>query len=38
MGKYIPETARHAKAREFLKLKQGATTVMDLVARFIELA
>ena len=38
MGKYFPETARHAKAQEFLVLKQGATTVMDYVARFIELA
>ena len=38
MGKYFPETVRHAKAREFLKLKQGAMTVMDYVARFIELA
>ena len=38
MGKYFPETARNAKAQEFLELKQGATTVMDYVARFIELA
>ena len=38
MGKYFPETARHAKAQEFLELKQGATTVMEYVARFIELA
>ena len=38
MGKYFLETARHAKAQEFLELKQGATTVMDYVARFIELA
>ena len=38
MGKYFPETARHAKAREFLELKQGAMTVMDYVARFTELA
>ena len=37
-GKYFPETARHAKAQEFLELKQGATTVMDYVARFTELA
>ena len=37
MGKYFPETARHAKAQEFLELKQGATTVMDYVARFTEL-
>ena len=38
MGKYFPETARHAKAQEFLELKQGATTMMDYVARFTELA
>ena len=38
MGKYIPDTARHAKAQEFLKLKQGEMIVMDYVARFTELA
>ena len=38
MGKYFLEIARHAKAQEFLELKQGATTVMDYVARFTELA
>ena len=38
MGKYFSETARHAKAQKFLELKQGATTVMDYVARFTELA
>ena len=38
MGKYFLETARHAKAQEFLELKQGVMTVMDYVARFIELA
>ena len=38
MGKYFPETVTHAKAQEFLELKQGAMTVMDYVARFIELA
>ena len=38
MGKYFPETARHAKAQEFLELKQGAMTVMNYVARFTELA
>ena len=38
MGKYFLETARHAKAQEFLELKQGAMTVMDYVARFTELA
>ena len=38
MGKYFPDTARHAKAQEFLELKQGTMTVMDHVARFTELA
>ena len=38
MGKYFPDTARHAKAQEFLELTQGAMTVMDYVARFTELA
>ena len=38
MGKYFPDTARHAKAQEFLELKQGTMTVMDYVARFMELA
>ena len=36
--KYFLETARHAKTQEFLELKQGATNVMDYVARFTELA
>ena len=38
MSKYFPVTARHAKAREFLELKQGSMTVMEYVAKFIELA
>ena len=38
MGKYFSDTARHAKAWEFLELKQGTVTVMDYVARFTELA
>ena len=38
MGKYFSDTVRHAKAQKFLELKQGATTVMDYVARFTELA
>ena len=38
MGKYFPTTARHAKAQEFLELKQGALIVMEYVARFTELA
>ena len=38
MGKYFPAFARHAKAREFLELRQGTMTVLEYVARFIELA
>ena len=38
MGKYFQNTACHAKAQEFLELKQGTMTVMDYVARFTELA
>ena len=38
MGKYFPETARHAEAQEFLELKQEAMIMMDYVTRFIELA
>ena len=37
MGKYFPNTARHAKDQEFLELKQGAMTVIEYVARFTEL-
>ena len=38
IGKYFSDTAHHAKAQEFLKLKQGTMTVMEYVARFTELA
>ena len=38
MGKYFPDTARHAKAQKFLELKWGTMNVMEYVARFIELA
>ena len=38
IGKYFPETARHAKAQELLEREAGATTVVDDVARFTELA
>ena len=38
MGKYFLETAMHAKAQEFLELKQWATAVIDYVARFTKLA
>ena len=38
MGKYFSTSSRHAKAREFLELRQGAMTVLEYVARFTELA
>ena len=38
MGKYFSDTARHAKAQEFLELKQGTMTMMEYVARFTKLA
>ena len=38
MGKYFLDIARHAKAQEFLDLKQGTRTVIEYVARFTELA
>ena len=38
MSKFFPASARHAKAREFLKLRQGAMTVMEYMAKFTELA
>ena len=38
MSEYFPATARHAKAQEFLELKQEAMTVIEYVARFTELA
>ena len=38
MGKYFPASARHVKAREFLELRHGTMTVLEYVARFIELA
>ena len=38
MGKFFLASTRHAKAREFLELKQGNMTVLEYVAKFIELA
>ena len=38
MGKYFSDTAHHAKAQEFLELKQGTMTVLEYVDRFTELA
>ena len=38
MSKFFLASARHAKAREFLELKQGSMTVLEYVAKFTELA
>ena len=38
MRKYFLDTARHAKAREFLEFKQGTMNVMEYVVRFTKLA
>ena len=38
MGKYFPAIATHVKTQEFLELRQGTMTVMEYVARFMELA
>ena len=38
MGKYFPAFTRHAKAQEFLELKQGMMTVLEYVAMLTELA
>ena len=38
MGKFFSASTRHAKAREFLKLKQGNMTELEYVAKFTELA
>ena len=37
MSKYFSTTARHAKAQEFLELRQGTMTMMEYMARFTEL-
>ena len=38
MDKFFPASARHAKTREFLELKQGNMTMLKYVAKFTELA
>ena len=38
MSKFFPASARHAMAREFLELRQGAMTILEYVAKLIELA
>ena len=38
MSKYFSAIARHAKAQEFLELRQGTMKVMEYMTRFTELA
>ena len=38
MSKFFSTPVRHVKAREFLELKQGSMTILEYVAKFIELA
>ena len=38
MGKFFPASNQHAKAREFLELRQGTMTVLEYVAKFTEFA
>ena len=38
MGKFFIASARHAKAREFMELKQGMMIVLAYVAKFTKLA
>ena len=37
MGKYFPTSTQHAKAREFLDLKQGTMIVLDYVVKLTKL-
>ena len=38
MASFFPASARHAKAREFLELRQGTMTVLQYVAKFTKLS
>ena len=38
MSKFLPTSARYAKAREFLELRQGSMTVLEYMVKFIESA
>ena len=38
MSKFCPTSTRHAKAQEFLELRQGTMTMLEYVVKFIELA
>ena len=37
MSKFFPASARHAKARVFLELRQGTIIVLEFMAKFTEL-
>ena len=37
MSKFFPASARHAKARDFLKLKQGSMIILEYVAKLTKL-
>ena len=37
MGKFFPASTKHAKAREFLELKQGNMTMLEYITKFTEL-
>ena len=38
MGKFFPASTSHAKAREFLELRQESMNVLEYVTKFTELA
>ena len=38
MDIYFPASAQHAKAREFLELKQGMMTMLEYMAKFTNMA
>ena len=38
MSNFFPASTLHAKAREFLELRQGTMTVLEYLAKFTELA
>ena len=38
MSKFFQASAKYAKAREFLELRQGSMTVLEYVAKFTKLA
>ena len=38
MSKFFPASTRYAKAREFLRLRQGCMTILEYMAKLIELA